>query len=156
MDSKEKFHSSPLSSLSSFSSLPSSNSFSSSTQQTITIPPLNSSVSIATNSEILKLLEETCIYLDKDIILQEKVRTFKENVTELSRSKSCSTFEETQIQKDLQRDLYNCIFNAYQVRQNEFSHYIAKKCLQPETITMLCENQQRLYQLLAQYRKLLN
>lgn len=107
------------------------------------------------SSDVLKILEQICACLDKDIVLQEKVKNLRDKLTEMGRSNSFSNTEIQMIKKDYHKDLYDSIVKAYQIRHNDLSQLMAKKLLQPDTEKALCENQQTLYQLLHQYGKMI-
>lgn len=111
--------------------------------------------SVPPTADMLKILEQICGCLDKDVELLEKVKALRDRLIELGRSKIYSSFESNLIKKDLHRHLFGCILNAYQVRHSDLSQLIAKKYLQPDTEKTLCENQQALYQLLCQYQKMI-
>lgn len=110
---------------------------------------------LSLSNDVLRVLEQICNTLDKDTELQEKVRSLRDKLLEVNQSRLYSMNESSLIKKDLHRNLFNCILNAYQVRHNDLLQLIAKKYLQPETEKILCENQQALYQLLCQYQKMI-
>lgn len=114
----------------------------------------NPSVDLDNNQPLL-ILDKICLILDRDQDLLTKVQLLRADLIELSRSIFYSRLEVNLMQRDLQRKILSLITKAYEKRYTEISALINKKCMSPEIERVLCDNQQVLYQLLCQYKSVI-